>query len=237
MRTQQNTLAHCLLPNAHCQASGRGWAMGIGHWAMGWRPGAAAAVVLASLAPHAAHAEVIRFDALSLELRPGERAAVLVLLDESVTPLFGYSLDIELDGPAGADGLSINPDQTSFFDAQNLFTAGGEARDPLFSVIRGTPGGGAFISTNSESGNELLAEPGVNDVLAELVFDAGSGGLGRYEITFGAGTALSTALGDPVPFTPTALSITAIPAPAAIAVLCGGGLALCPRARQRRRGQ
>ena len=194
---------------------------------------ALAGAATAGLSQSAAMAEIIRFDAASLELRPGDRASVLVLLDESVTPLFGYSLDIERSGPAGVDGLSINLDQTNFFDDRNLFTAGGETRDPLFSVIRGTPGGGAFISTNTESGAELLAEPVGNDVLAELIFDAGAGGLGRYEITLGAGTTLSTALGDPVAFAPTSLTITVIPAPAAASFLLLAGLW---RGASRRRG-
>lgn len=181
----------------------------------------AAALLLAATA----HAEVIRFDPLSIEMRPGERARALVLLDESVTPLFGYSLDVQLAGLGGASGLAINIDETNFFDARNLITAAGEARDPVFSIIRGTPDGGVFISTNTESGMEVLAHPDVNDVLAELVFDAAPDALGDFEITLGTGTALSTALGEPVPFTPTTLTINVVPAPPTLTLLCLLGLA------------
>ena len=107
------------------------------------------------------------------EILPGTTFDVLFTIhDAESTPLFGYSLDIDVVPDSDAAGvLSANIDLTNFFDDRNLITAGGATRDPLFSDIMGTGDGGVFITTNTDDGSTLLAVVGVNDVLAQVFFD------------------------------------------------------------------
>jgi len=125
------------------------------------------------------------------------------------TPLFGYSLDIDIAPAAGATGaVSVDLSLTNFFDSMNLITAAGATRDPLFSAISDTGDGGAFLSTNTADLSTVTASAGFNDVLAELVFTSTADASGDFTVSLGPVSALSDALGFPVAFTFAPLTIT-----------------------------
>lgn len=179
-----------------------------------------------------ARAERIHWSEPNLSVLPGGTVAGMVLLDESTTPLFGYSLDIRimpLDGAVGT--ITVDTATTNFFDSRNLVTAGGFTRDPIFSVIQSTADG-VFISTNSADLSTVTAAPGLNDALAQVFFRASAGALGEFQVRFGSGTALSDGLGSPVTHMTQSLSITVIPSPASVGGLILG--AVIARSRRRR---
>ena len=183
-----------------------------------------AVIVMCGCAP--ARAELIDWSDAGLEVLPGASATSLALLGESVTPLFGYSLDLEIVALAGSTGtISIDTAATNFFLARNLIAAGGAALDPVFSVIQPAMNG-AFISANTADLSTVTATPGVNDVLAQLFFAASSDASGDFEVRVGGGTALSDGNGFPVAFESRSLPIRVIPAPASLALLVGGLMAI-----------
>ena len=190
-----------------------------------------APVALAFFIAQSAHAELIRWSEPALDVLPGESVAGLALLDESVTPVFGYSLEIEIVPLEGSMGtLTVDTVATNFFDSRNLISQGGAMRDAMFSVIQPTEVG-VFISTNTADLSTVTAAPGVNDALAQVVFAASADAFGDFEVRFGSGTALSDGLGFPVEHATQTLTITVIPAPASIGLLLGAG-----EIRRRRRG-
>ena len=163
------------------------------------------------------------------EILPGTTFGVLFTIqDIESTPLFGYSLDINIVPDADAVGiLSANIDLTNFFDDQNLITAGGAIRDPIFSDIMGVGDGGVFITANTQDGSTVLAVLGVNDVLAQVFFDVSPDAFGDFTIELGPASAIGTADFD---FTPR--TFTVVPEPSTL-LLCLAGVAVV---RWRRRG-
>jgi hypothetical protein len=146
--------------------------------------------------------EVIATDLPILGLETGETEALLFLLQGNVTPLFGYSLEIEIVPIDDATGtVDVCVVQTNFFDERNLIIAGGAPLDEDFALIFGTPEGGVFINANTADGSTVLAVPDVNDVLAEVHFTAGTDASGEFEIVLAAATALSDVDGFEVPYT------------------------------------
>ena len=138
----------------------------------------------------------------------GDEVRLLFVIDSAGIPFFGYSLDIDI-APVGPTTGSLVPNVslTNFFDAQNLITAGGATRDPLFSVIQGAADGGVFASTNTSDASAILPVTGVNDVLIELVLDAGANASGEFRVEFGPGTAFAGANGQPVPLALSSASV------------------------------
>ena len=182
----------------------------------------AAACVLLFAGASAAHSELIRPEHELTLIVPGANASSQVLLTHSSTPLFGYSLRFEVTPLAGASGaITIDTALTNFFDSHNLITAGGAQRDPLFSVILSTPNG-AFLSTNTDDLSTVIASPGVNDVLAQLVFSASADAIGMFEYRVIAGSALSDAFGSPVAYDAVAGFIVVVPAPASAMIVIFG---------------
>jgi len=199
-------------------------------------PTAASAIMGASvLACGPALGEVIAPDQSELVVTPGSQTSVHWTLSANATPIFGYSLDLNLvsSPEIGGGGVVIDPSASSFFDERNVIAAGGAARDPFFSVIEADGSGGAFVSTNTDDASTVQAVEGVNDVLFEMVVDiAPDAAPGDYTYELGGGTALSDADGFAIPFTGNALEITVVPAPGAVWMLVCGA---CAAARQRRK--
>ena len=149
--------------------------------------------------------ELIVLDGPELQLCVGRTESMLFLLQQNTTPLFGYSLDIDIVPAAGATGsVTVNVGLTNFFEVRNLITAGGAELDPLFSVILDTGDGGVFVSANTADGSTVLAVDDVNDVLVEVFFEASPDAGGDFMIELGPGSALSDGSGFAVPFAFTA---------------------------------
>ncbi len=161
------------------------------------------------------------------EVVPGTTFEVLFTVhDTDNTRLFGYSLDIDVVPDTNATGgLRANIDLSNFFDEQNLITAGGATRDPLFSDIMGTDDG-VFITTNTDDGSTVLAVAGVNDVLAQVFFDVSADAFGDFTIELGPASAVGTADFE---FTPR--TFTVVPEPGTL-LLCLAGVAVIPRRRR-----
>lgn len=182
----------------------------------------AAVCALPLLAVGPAIAEIIQPEVNSLPVEPGETARALYLLTENQTPLFGYSLELEVVPCPGATGsVTIDASATNFFDARNLITAAGQMRDPAFSTISERPFG-AFVSTNVLGDQLVLAVPGVNDALAEVAFRASADATGKFEVRLRTGTALSDGQGFAVPFESMILSINVVPTPMSTLLLLAG---------------
>jgi hypothetical protein len=180
-------------------------------------------------------AEQILFDQPLVEVLPGDEVSLLILLAENVTPLLGYSLDVGIVPAGGATGSVVaDVAATNFFDSQNLITAGGAMRDPFFSTILDAGDGGVFISTNTDDGSTVLAVPGANDVLAQVVFDVSEDALGDFSIDLGPASALSDGAGFAVPFDFLGGTIHVVPEPAALTLLLSGLLTV--RLSKARRG-
>ena len=163
------------------------------------------------------------------EVIPGTTFDVLfTIYDTESTPLFGYSLDVDVMSNTDAVGnLSVNIDLTNFFDDRNLISAGGAVRDPLFSDIVNTGDGGAFITTNTTGGSTVLVVAGVNDVLAQVFFDVSPDAFGDFTIELGPASTIGTTDFDFTPHT-----FTVVPEPSTL-LLCLAGVAVV---RRRRRG-
>ena len=185
-----------------------------------------------------ANAESVAIQSLNLGISAGGSASTLFTLGGSVTPLFGYSLAIDIVALSGSTGsVSVDTSLTNFFDSQNLITAAGLTRDPSFSLILPSGVNGAFISTNTSDGSTVLATPGVNDVLAQLFFKASADASGQFAIQLGAGSALSDGQGFPVAFdfapgTITIQSGPIVPLPAPVALGAAGLLGVATRRRR-----
>lgn len=149
-------------------------------------------------------------------VEPGEIASALVLLGENVTPVIGYSLEIDLT-PVGTSFGTLTADASlsNFFDSQNLISAGGAAIDPQFSTILDQGGGGIFVTAITEDLSAVLATKGVNDVLVQILFrasdDAAIGD--EFLIEFGINTALSDSNAFPVPFEISSGLVRVVPEP------------------------
>lgn len=187
----------------------------------------AGTITCAHAAPFAS-AELIRPESAALDVISGGTGSTIIILDDSVTPLFGYSLELKVVPLAGAVGsVTIDAAASSFFDSRNLITAAGLTRDPVFSVLQSTPSG-MFLSTNTSDLSTITAVPGVNDALAQVVFRASPDAAGQFELRFADGTALSDGQGFAVGFTSDVLTITVvIPTPGVLAIAACGGAIVC----------
>lgn len=192
------------------------------------------AVASIVVVPVQVSAGLISVDDQNTVALPDSMASVLFLIQEDATPLFGYSLDINIVPLAGSVGtVDVDLLSTNFFDARNLITAGGRVRDPTFSDIIDTGDGGVFITTNTDDNSTVLPIVGVNDVLAEVVFSVSPDALGDFSIELGEGSALSDGNAFPIDFTFTPGIISVIPEPSSLSMLLFLGVYLLGR----RRGQ
>ena len=199
-----------------------------------------AAALLAAAAAAGAHASsstIIVATPSASVFAPGQTGSVVFHLSDLATPLFGYSLDVLFAAQPGATGsLHADVAMTNFSDANNLITAAGATRDPFFSVILPTANG-VFLSTNTDDLSAVSLTPGVNHVLAEVVFTVSNDALGSFSIDLGLGTALANSLGFAAPFefAPITIDVVAqvVPLPPA-ASLGALGLALLAGTGRRR---
>lgn len=108
-------------------------------------------------------------------------------------PLFGYSLNVDVSANPGAIG-SVNglPALSNFHEQQNLITQGGGVLHPVLSIIINPGDGGLFVNgVNHLPVPVNLSQPGVNDILAELVFTSTEDALGFFLFDLGPGSVLS----------------------------------------------
>lgn len=135
---------------------------------------------------------------------PGQTVSVLFLLRDNTTPLSGYTVDVDIAPEPGADGtVTANVGLTNFFDQQNLITAGGATRDPLFSVIADNGTGGVSVTTFTDDFSTVLAVDDVNDVLAQVFFDVPLDALGDFTIQLNPSSTLVDGIGASVTFAST----------------------------------
>jgi len=135
---------------------------------------------------------------------PGQAVSVLFLLRDNTTPLSGYTVDVDIVADPGAVGtVTANVGLTNFFDQQNLITAGGATRDPLFSVIGENGTGGVSVTTFTDDFSTVLAVDDVNDVLAQVFFDVPLDALGDFTIQLNPSSTLVDGIGASVTFTST----------------------------------
>lgn len=150
---------------------------------------------------------------------PGNSISMLFLIESSEpTPIFGYSVDIDIVQDLDTEGLlSANAELTNFFDERNLITAGGATRDPEFSQILSTSDGGVFITTNTADDSTVMAVPGVNDVLAEVFVDVPLDAKGEFRIELGPASTIGEA-----GFSYESATIIVVPEPTALTLLLIG---------------
>jgi len=166
-----------------------------------------------------AHAEIVSPDRAVIDAFPGTTSSFLLLLSDDRTPLFGYSMDIAFAGRDEFSGsVSGNVGLTNFYDGENVITAGGVARHPLFSEILASRDGGVFISTNTIDLSTILARAGTNDVLAQVFFDVSADAQGDFEMTLGPASALSGA-GVNIPFSFETAVIHVVPEPGSLVLM------------------
>ncbi len=176
--------------------------------------------------------ESIEVEPLSTAMVSGGTAEVLFLIQNNTTALLGYSLDVEIEPIAGAMGtVTVDVSATNFFEVQNLITAGGAELHPDFSVIIDPGDGGVFVNAITSDNSTVLAADGINDVLAQVFFDASADACGDFVIQLGPASALADGDAFPVPFgfTPGMISVRAPPCPADLTsdgIVNAGDLAL-----------
>lgn len=133
---------------------------------------------------------------------PGQTVSVLFLIRDNTTPLIGYTVEALAMPQSGAvGGVTASVALTNFFDQQNLITAGGAVRDPLFSFIEDNGSGGGTVSTITQDASAVLAVDGVNDVLAQVFFDIPPDALGEFAVQLGSASVLVDGNAAAVPFT------------------------------------
>lgn len=171
--------------------------------------------------------------ALSI-VQPGEKVSVFFTLEDSETPLLGYSLDITTQADAGAMGaISANTMLTNFFPSRNLIVAGGGSLDPIFSVVNTSAMSGVFVNAFSEGLTTFAATPNVNDVLAQVVFEVPLNALGDFHFVLGPASALSDGNASAVAYTFSGGTIRVIPEPLSLGLLSAvAGTALLHRSRR-----
>jgi hypothetical protein len=141
----------------------------------------------------------------------GSSLSVLFLIRDNTTPLAGYTLDVTVvDAPGTVGTVMANVAGSNFYDVQNFITAGGANRDPFFSVIQASEGGGISISTMTDDLSTVVAVDGVNDVLAQVMFDVSQDAHGPFTVQLTASSALADGNFDPVPYAFTPATIRAL---------------------------
>ncbi len=189
------------------------------------------ALAVISLA-QAANAGVIRPDAESVEVLPGTQLSMLWLVEDLQTPIIGYSLQLGVSTGAGSTGsVTVDIDASNFHESRNLITAGGGELNPAFSFIQRSGTDGVFLNAISEGDSPFTPTPGMNDVLAEIVWDISADAAGEFLFTLGPASALSDSNGFPVDFDDRSLLITVVPAPATSVCLLGLAVSQCRRRR------
>ncbi|MBS0198026.1 MAG: hypothetical protein JSR77_14815 [Planctomycetes bacterium] len=165
-------------------------------------------------------------------VQPGDSVAIMFLLTESTTPMYGYSLDLDIvPDPAATGAVTVDVSLSNFFDTRNVISASGHSRSGLFSVIRPTSDG-IFFSTNASMLVGITSVPGVNDVLAQAYVRVSPDALGDFSIRVGGASALATPQGRAIPYQASDVIIHVLPAPGSSLMLLGAGLV----AARRRRG-
>lgn len=167
--------------------------------------------------PAPAATEQIIIDPQPVTVIGGNSGSVLFLIRTNTTPLLGYSLDVQFVPQGGAIGsVTGNVALTNFDLARNLITGGPSpcaGLHPVFSVIQDGGGGSVFVNTLTDDLSTCLAADGVNDVLAEVFFDASVDAVGTFSIELGIASALSDGNAQAVPFAFTPGEITVEMAP------------------------
>lgn len=198
--------------------------------------------------PAASHAERIDFQGPFVNGEPvtsvvqGQSFSLLARLSANVEiPLFGYSLNVDVSSESGSTGAVVGSAALStFYVQQNLITQGGGQLHPILSIIIEPGDEGLFVNgVNHEAVPVNLAVPGVNDILAELVFQTTPTTLGTFEFTLGPGSVLSHVPKVELPFEviPKTVEVIPIPEPATFAVMTAlVALASLGRRRGRRSG-
>lgn len=164
----------------------------------------------------------------------GETFSLLARLSaNNEIPLFGYSLNVDVEHSPGTFGeVTGNAELSNFFEQQNLIVQGGGTLHPLLSIIIEPGDGGLFVNgVNSLPIPVDLAQPGVNDILAELFFDTTATTQGNFMFDLGPGSVLSHVPKEELPFQviPKRVEVI-IPEPGMI-MLAGASAVLCLRRR------
>ncbi len=150
----------------------------------------------------AASAEHIVLDPAVVDVQQNGSMAVQFLLEDNTVPLLGYSLDVEVTPMPGATGaVTIDVEQSNLSFRRNVIAAGGGTLNSQLSTIIDLGGGSALVNAVVDNGVPVVAIDGINDVLAEVVFNASDDASGSFAIALGNATALSDAGGFAVSFT------------------------------------
>ena len=186
------------------------------------------------------HAERIDFIG-NTDVLAGESFSLLVQLSDNNIPLVGYSLNVDVAGTLKSSGSVVgDAGLSNFFLERNLIARGGGILNPTFSLIIDPGDGGLFVNAIEQRRRVVnVATPGVNDVLAQLVFNVSPDATGFFVIEFGPFTTLATEVVDgpikDVPFASSAVTVRVIPEPVTSSVLLmGTGWLLWRRSRRRR---
>lgn len=176
------------------------------------------------------------------QVKQGSSFSLLARLSaNNQIPLFGYSLNVDLTPSAGAIGDVIgDPTASNFYVQQNLITQGGGTLHPVLSLILAPGDDGLFVNgVNHIPVPVSLSVPGVNDILAELVFDTSDDALGFFTFDLGPGSVLSHVPNQEVPFDilTTQVEIIPVPEPSTLAGLIFMGLFVGGRGLKRKRSR
>jgi len=156
----------------------------------------------ATIPAHATGTEQIIPQPGVLYAEPGASVQILFHLRFNTTPVLGYSLDVDINKIGDARGeVLADAAATNFFDSRNLFLAAGLTLDPAFSMVIAQPDGGVFVNAITADSSVTVAIDGVNDILAEVVFDVAHDACGEFELSLGPASALSDAQALPIVFT------------------------------------
>lgn len=169
-------------------------------------------------------------------IEQGTSFSVLAVVRDNVTPLAGYTLNVDIAGvPAMHVGtVTASVGLTNFFLSQNLIEQDpDDSLHPVFSVISNPGDDGVFINALSNSlGVVDLAVDGVSDALAQIVFNVPLNALGKFEISLGNGSSLGDFELESVDFTTESLVIEVVPEPMSVTIQL---LAIAAWSRRRRR--
>lgn len=128
------------------------------------------------------------------KVHQGETFSLLARLSaNNDIPLFGYSLNVDVEHSPGTFGeVTGNAELSNFYEQQNLIVQGGGTLHPLLSIIIEPGDDGLFVNgVNSLPIPVDLAQPGVNDILAELIFETTPATEGNFTFDLGPGSVLS----------------------------------------------
>ena len=173
------------------------------------------------------------------EVVAGETFSMLVWLSEPTLGLAGYSLNVDVAAEPGASGeVTANFDETNFFPDHNLILAGGSQFNDALTFIADPGDGGVFIQAFTIDFEPIDAVLGINDILAQVVFDVSPDASGLFTFSFGNGTQLSHVPGIEVTFDTIDHTVTVVPEPTTV-ILLAAGMAWggVTAARRRRRSE